>query len=98
VSTVAEYEKCAALGHAMETTSPGPQYHRTGEKTIFLSCTRCGTERYLDIDAAGAIWGSKYHQSPGYREFLDKHHGSRANYRLMVEGRRKKRRRLKVAG
>lgn len=97
MSQVAEFEKCRALLHAWEPMAPPLHHGRQGDRTLFLSCVRCGSEKTTDLEPNGAISYTKITHSPGYRRFLDDHHlDSRADHRLALEARvAKARRRLK---
>lgn len=66
-----ELYECAALNHAFEPSPPNPHYARVQQHALFLTCTRCGTEKVMDIDHSGEIYNVDYYYSDRYRAFLD---------------------------
>lgn len=81
-----ELTDCAAFNHALEPSAPNPEYARVGARHLFLTCTRCGTEKVMDIDTNGEIYGVIYYYSDRYREFLDSDDAgwSKAHYRAVI--------------
>ena len=71
-----DYLYCRAFLHSWESSAPPLWFHGTGDHTLFLVCTRCGTEKHLDLNPDGTIHRPYYYWDRGYKDWLRKDDGN----------------------